>query len=297
MDFGQGLTDAWSSIARFVPHLLLFVIVLGVGYAIAKVLSKAMSKALERVGFDRAVERGGIRKMLAKSQYDASDLMAKVVFYGIMLFVLKLAFGAFGPENAGTTLLDSVIGYLPNVLAAAAIVVVSCAIAAVAREFVDAALDTQTYATTIANVAGGAIVAVGVFAALDQLQIGATITNAIFYAMLAAVVGVTVVAVGGSGIRPMQKVWEQSITKVGEESQAIRKNGSLKDRVADRAQQRQEQARSMADQPQKPQEQHSQQDDLEVDVRQQSISATTVNDIWGEEDDEPRGGGRRPQGF
>ena len=47
------------------------------GYFVARVIAKAVDAVLERVGFDHAVERGGIKSALAKSKYDASDLLAK----------------------------------------------------------------------------------------------------------------------------------------------------------------------------------------------------------------------------
>jgi hypothetical protein len=49
-----------------------------------------------------------------------------------------------------------------------------------------------------------------VFAALDQLQIAPRIVTGLWYALLAAVVGSTIVAVGGGGIRTMQRYWERA---------------------------------------------------------------------------------------
>ena len=47
----------------------------------AKLIAKVIDKILERVGFDRAVERGGIRRALEQSKYDASTIISKIVFY------------------------------------------------------------------------------------------------------------------------------------------------------------------------------------------------------------------------
>ena len=43
------------------------------GYFIAKAIAKAADVLLERVGFDRAVERGGVGRALANTKYDASE--------------------------------------------------------------------------------------------------------------------------------------------------------------------------------------------------------------------------------
>lgn len=49
-------------------------------------------------------------------------------------------------------------------------------------------------------IAGAAILTVGVFAALSQLQIAPAIVTGLFYAILAIVVGSAVIAIGGGGV-------------------------------------------------------------------------------------------------
>ena len=49
-----------------------------IGYLLAKVVASVLDKVLERVGFDRAVERGGLKQALAKGKYDPSDIVAKL---------------------------------------------------------------------------------------------------------------------------------------------------------------------------------------------------------------------------
>ena len=96
INYGTGFSSAWSNVATFVPKFVVFLIILIVGWLIAKVITKVLSAVLTRVGFDKAVERGGIKKALESSKYDASDILAKIVYYALMLFVLSTAFGVFG---------------------------------------------------------------------------------------------------------------------------------------------------------------------------------------------------------
>ena len=67
------LNDGLSTIAEFVPKLVAFLLILVIGLIVAKLISKALSGLLEKVGFDRAVERGGVKRALAQSSLDASD--------------------------------------------------------------------------------------------------------------------------------------------------------------------------------------------------------------------------------
>ena len=81
VDFQGGVTSAWSNVITFVPKLAAALLIILAGYLIAKVVASVLNRVLERVGFDRAVERGGIRQALARSRYDASDIIAKLAFW------------------------------------------------------------------------------------------------------------------------------------------------------------------------------------------------------------------------
>jgi hypothetical protein len=59
----------------------------------------------------------------------------------------------------------------------------------------------------------------GAFAALDQLQIAPRIVTGLWYAILAIVVGSAVVAIGGGGIKTMQRYWERATTTAEQRAQ------------------------------------------------------------------------------
>lgn len=221
VQWSQGVEDAWSNVARFVPQFLGFLVILVIGYFIAKALAKVTDRVLERVGFDKAVERGGIRRALAQSRYDASDLIGKVVFYGLMLFVLQLAFGVFG-ANPISDLITGVIAYLPKLIAAILIVVVGAAVATAVKDIVTSALGGLGYGRNLGTAASAAILVLAGFMALDQLQIARSIVNLLFTALVFTVAGIAVVAVGGAGIRPMQQRWQNVLDRYDEEKPKVR---------------------------------------------------------------------------
>jgi hypothetical protein len=243
IDLGQGVEDAWSSVASFVPKFIGFLAVLIIGYIIVKAISKIADKALERVGFDRAVERGGVGRALSKSEYDASDLVSKVVFYGLFLIVLQMAFGVFG-TNPVSDLIEGVIAYLPKVVAALIIIVVTAAIAAAVKEMVEAALGGLDYGKTLAVAASIAIITVGLFAALDQLQVAEDVVSTLFTGLVYTAAGIAVIAIGGGGISPMRSRWEKLLERYDEEKPRIRQQSQgATDRIEDRARTRVDQAR------------------------------------------------------
>lgn len=221
VDWQGGVSDAWSTIATFVPRLLFFVVVLVVGYLVAKTLAKVTNSVLERVGFDRAVERGGIKQAMARSSYDASDIVAKLVKYIIVLFTLVIAFNVFGP-NPISRLLQDVIAFLPSLIVAIVIIVVAAAIAKVVKDLVENTLGGLSYGTVLANLASVFILFLGVVAALNQVGVATTVTTPVLITILATIGGIAVVGVGGGLIRPMQGRWEQWLNTAEREQRNIR---------------------------------------------------------------------------
>jgi hypothetical protein len=217
----DALKDMWRSVATFAPKLAAFILILVIGIIVAKLLAKAVDKILERVGFDRAVERGGVRKALARSDYDASTIVSKLVYYALLLFVLQLAFGVFG-QNPISDLLSGVIAFLPKLVVALIIVVVASAIAAAVRDLVSNALSGLSYGRMLANLASIFILGLGIIAALNQVGIALTVTLPVLVAILATIGGILVVGVGGGLIKPMQQRWENYLDKVEEEGRNVR---------------------------------------------------------------------------
>lgn len=240
IDIQGGLSEAWQRIAVFVPKLLGFLVILIIGYFIAKLIAKLVDSVLERVGFDRWVERGALATALERSKFDASDIMATIVFWTIFLLVLQLAFGVFG-DNPVSDLLAGLIAYLPKIFAAVLILVITAALAKVASDLLQATLGGVSGGQWIARGAGAAILIVGIFAALNQLEIAPEIVNGLYYAILAIIVGSAIVAIGGGGIQTMRRYWERASAQVEDKGREIKEKAD-----PDAARERVEQARQQA---------------------------------------------------
>jgi hypothetical protein len=233
-NLSTALNDLWRSVALFVPKFVAFLLILLIGWFVAKAIGKAVDKILERAGFDRAVERGGIKKALAKSQYDASGIVGKLVYYALLLFVLQLAFGVFGP-NPISELITGVIAFLPKAVVAIIIVVVASAIAAAVRELISNTLGGLSYGKALANIASVFILGLGIIAALNQVGIATTVTTPVLIAVLATIAGILIVGVGGGLVRPMQSRWEQYLETMSQETGRIKAQVQQAPGIADQA--------------------------------------------------------------
>ena len=210
INFSSGLTDAWSTVARIVPKFVGFLVILVIGWFIARLLARALDTLLRKMGFERLAERGGISRALANSKYDATRIVSKVVYYALLLITLQLALGVFG-SNPVSTMINGVVAWLPRGLVALVIVVVAAAMARVVRDLVGGALSSLSYGNTLATIASVFVLGIGIIAALGQAGIATTITGPILFAVLAAIVGVLVVGVGGGLVQPMRERWERML--------------------------------------------------------------------------------------
>ncbi len=218
--FTAALGDMVRNVLLFVPKALAFIAILLIGWLIAKAVRKVVDKILERVGFDRLVERGGVKTALAHSRYDASDIVAKIVYYAILLFTLQLAFSVFGP-NAISALISGVIAWLPRALVAIIIVVVASAIAKGVKDLIGSALGGLSYGRILANIASVFILGLGIIAALNQIGVATTVTTPVLVAILATLAGVIIVGVGGGLIKPMQARAEHWLSRAEQEGRVV----------------------------------------------------------------------------
>ena len=110
----QNLLD---TVFHSIPKILVFLLILVIGWVVAKVLARIVDMILRRVKFDRFVERGVVGQALARSNTDATSLIAKIVYYAILLVTLQMAFGVWGP-NPISTMLNAVVAWLPKAIVA-----------------------------------------------------------------------------------------------------------------------------------------------------------------------------------
>jgi hypothetical protein len=222
VDIEQGLEDAWSDVVTFAPKLLGFFVILLIGYIVAKALSKAANALLERVGFDGLVERGTLRQAFERSKTDPSDVIGVIVFWLVFLVALQLAFGIWGP-NPISDLLEGLISYLPKVIVAVVILVIAAVLARALTDILMPVVGAVRGGTVIAKGAGLAVLVVGIFAALDQLEVAPFIVTGLFYAALVMIVGSAVVAFGVGGIpiaRQYLERWSRGVETTARDVQA-----------------------------------------------------------------------------
>ncbi|MDI3423470.1 mechanosensitive ion channel family protein [Streptomyces luteolus] len=221
VNFTQGLDDAWSKIAQFVPKLIGFLVILAIGWFVSRLIVRVLDRVLRKVGSERLAERSGAARMLEGSKFDLTGLVCKIIYYALILITLQLALGVFGP-NPISTMINGIVAWLPRAIVAVALVVIAMAIANAVRSIVTSALSRASYGEMVGKIVWAAIVVIGVIAALGQAGIATAVTQPILIAGLAAVAGILIVGVGGGMIQPMRQRWERWLDSAERETNRVR---------------------------------------------------------------------------
>ena len=174
IDFTQPFEDAFSKLLSFIPNLLGGLVILVIGYFVAKVLGKLVGKLLGRVGFDHWMERAGVSSVLQRSGtgLTASAVLGKVVFWFVFLISFTMFASALGVPEISNFMSD-MLGYIPRIFAA---IVIVC-LAALFANFLAAIIRGATGNETLAKVARYAVLVYAAFAALTQLGVAVQLTG------------------------------------------------------------------------------------------------------------------------
>ncbi|MCB0192631.1 MAG: mechanosensitive ion channel [Anaerolineae bacterium] len=123
------------------------------GWIIALLISAGVRRLLERVSIDNQLAQ----RMGMKESFKIEELLARIVFWIIMLFVIVAVFQALqltavtGPLNS---LLNEVFAFIPNLLAAAGLAFLAWVLATLLRFVVSKALGATRIDDTLTREAG-----------------------------------------------------------------------------------------------------------------------------------------------
>src|SRR5919202_2874312 len=192
----QPLQDALSAFLSYVPVLIGAIIILIVGYLIAKALQAIVGRVLEGIGFDRWMERGGIKQFFdrADTQHTPHSILGRLVFWFVFIIAITMATDALGIPQV-SAVLAQLIAYIPNIIAAILILI----LAALLANFLSGIVRGATGSDILASIARYAIIVYAIFAAITRLGIAVELTAPTFLIVLGAVALAAAIAFGIGG--------------------------------------------------------------------------------------------------
>src|SRR4051794_11594779 len=126
----RAFTVFFAWIPRFAGALLVLVI----GYFVAKLVAKLLFRVLQRAGLDRTLHSGQGGNFVQRVTDSPSGLLGRIAFWAIFLGAVSLAASVLGIA-ALTGFVAAIWAYIPNVIAALAIFLVAGAISAAVAGF------------------------------------------------------------------------------------------------------------------------------------------------------------------
>lgn len=144
----DSLTTIITDIISFIPNVVNGVIILIVGFLLASIVRVSLQFSLERLRFNSLIERTGISAALRGLgvQVPLSRILAQIVFSLLLLSFLITATRLMGLE-AVAQLLEQLLVFLPNIIAALVIFVLG----GMAAQFVGGLIHTALLTSGIAN--------------------------------------------------------------------------------------------------------------------------------------------------
>lgn len=186
----NAMSTMWGSVAAFIPRLFGALVVLLLGFVVAKLLDTLLSKLLAKLGLDRLMAGTGLTKMLARIgiQVPVSTLIGKIVYWFILLVFLVSAADSLGLQRVSATL-DVFALYLPKVFGAALVLLAGVLLAQLVNGLVRGAADSVglDYAGSLGRIAQAMVIIISISVAIGQLEVKTDLLNTVIAIVLISI--------------------------------------------------------------------------------------------------------------
>lgn len=201
------VTNVWDKIVEILINLAVIIIILVVGWVIAVVLGKFVTKILSVLNVDSLLSTFGAREKMEKGgmKISLSQIGGEFVKWVTILLALIAATDFVGLTQVAA-FLNAILSFVPNIIVAVLIIVIGMLLADFAYKIVKSSSYAAglAYSELISNAAKWIVIIFAIFTALDQLGIQLEFVKILF----TGVVGMIALAGGiafGLGGRDMAR--------------------------------------------------------------------------------------------
>ena len=200
VDVGSSVQTGLDSFFGFLPKLLGFIIVLAIGWIVAKVVKGVVTKLLQKVGIDRALHSGSTGSYVNKVAPDLkpSSTIGSLAYWFIFLGAVAIAVSQLGIA-ALDNFVAAIAAYIPNIIAAVLIFVIAGVVAAAIGGLVARTMGDTPTGKIVGSVVPVLVMAIATFMILNQLQIAEEIVTITYAALLGSAALAMALAFGLGG--------------------------------------------------------------------------------------------------
>ncbi|EPJ92334.1 MULTISPECIES: mechanosensitive ion channel family protein [Pseudomonas] len=230
------MTALWTKIANFIPNLFGALVVVLLGFVVAKLLDALLSKLLAKLGLDRLMGGTGLTKILARVgiQVPISTLIGKIVYWFVLLVFLVSAAQSLGLDRVSSAL-DLLTVYLPKVFGALLVLLAGVLLAQVLNGLVRGAAESVgfDYAGGLGRVTQGLVIIISISVAISQLEVKTDLLNHVIVIVLITV-GLAIALAMGLGSREiagqiLAGIYVRELYQVGQEVRVGEVEGQIEE--------------------------------------------------------------------
>ncbi|MFZ2522157.1 MAG: hypothetical protein WAZ44_00180 [Minisyncoccia bacterium] len=193
--WGDMLTSSfrglWGGVISFLPNLVIAIIILCIGWAVGALVSKAIEQFMKSIKFDEALGKAGLEDVVKRSgiNLNSGKFVGGLVKYFIIVAFLIVSLEILKLNQVTSFLQQIVIGYLPQVIIAVLILLVSGVVGDILSKIVTASAKTANLssANTLGVIAKWAVWIFAILVALSQMGIAGAFIQTLFTGFVVAV--------------------------------------------------------------------------------------------------------------
>ncbi len=120
----EPIKEMLTKISGFLPTLAGALIILIVGWIVAKIIKRVVTRVLKSIDFDKITDKAGVSEILRKGgiKLTVTQMLSTLAYWLVMIMVLIMVVNALGLTVA-SQLLEGLLGYIPMVIGALFILV------------------------------------------------------------------------------------------------------------------------------------------------------------------------------
>jgi len=195
----EAVTEYLQDVINYIPQVLGAIVVILLGVLVGWAIKTVVVKGLRFIKLKPYTDAIGLNKVF-KTKEDLVELVGDLVKWVAIIVFLIPALNILGLTDVND-IVKGIVAYLPNVVVAAAIVMVGAVLADLASRTVEAAVQTigAKTAAIVADVTRWAVVVFTILVALNQLGIASDIINTLVTGLVAliAIAGGLAFGLGG----------------------------------------------------------------------------------------------------
>ncbi len=198
-------TDFWERFTSSIPTILVAVVLIFAGFIFAWIFESISRKILRALKLEEAVARVGIQQLMQKAGLKTTftRLLSGLVYWFVLIVFLAAVVDIAGLTQL-SSFADNLVGYLPNVIAAVAILIIGILVANVLYNVVKNATHSANINASnfLAALTKWSIFVFAFIAALVQLKIAPDLLKILFtgFVVMMSLAGGLAFGLGGKDL-------------------------------------------------------------------------------------------------